>query len=79
MGGIGFNAQGEWVNLANQCKKCDHPMPLPGMENKHCPECGTYQEKIRKAKRQPDFIVCRNCQAQCLEGNRHCIECGKLL
>jgi len=78
--GMGVNADGEWVNFANNCVKCGHHMPLPRCNKTYCPECGTYcfvpsrseaKEIARREKRE-----CHRCGYLNAPEANFCIICG---
>lgn len=80
---IGLNTRGEWVNLNHTCGKCRGPMPLPEMNKKHCPQCGTFchvpseqelAEADERAKKE-----CSKCGYKNLRGAIFCISCGTKL
>lgn len=80
---IGLNTRGEWVNYNNTCTKCRHPMPLPEMNKKHCPECGTFcnvpnELEVAKAEEKAKK-VCPKCGFKNSKLSIFCIACGTKL
>ena len=82
---VGISSNGEhWVDFNHKCSRCKHPMPLPDMEGKFCPNCGDREPTFRErrealeAAAQRLGITCPQCQAERQCGN-YCTECGAKL
>jgi len=80
---MGRNGDGEWVNLNNACNKCGHSMPLPEMNRKYCPQCGTYchvpsEQELAEAKERAKK-VCPKCNFENVQLSLFCIRCGAKL
>jgi DNA-directed RNA polymerase subunit RPC12/RpoP len=80
---VGFNNDGEWVNINNKCMKCGHWMPLPEKNRTHCPKCGRFchhlsldeqAEEAEKAKKS-----CPCCGYKNDPQANFCIKCGSKL
>jgi len=80
---MGWSPEGEWVNPNNKCENCSRRMPLPEMNNKHCPKCGTFchvpnkqelAEAEEKAKKE-----CTKCGYRNSKDANFCIKCGTKL
>lgn len=80
---IGPSADGKhWVNINNECTDCKKSMPLPEMEGKHCPDCGTYQptylelqERYQAESTAGIDKSCPGCGASD-QISTFCMECG---
>lgn len=79
---IGWNTDGELVDMTNKCKECGRLLPLPKYNKKHCPECGTY---VGDATVRLDSVtaqlhkICKKCNYENEREANYCIECGTKL
>lgn len=77
---IGRNADGDWVNYTNTCKRCGYWLPLPEYKGKSCPKCGTYVggpsplPSVSQTRR-----VCKQCKRDAEAEANFCIKCGTKL
>lgn len=80
---IGPSGDGEYyVDFNNKCKVCRRRMPLPEMEGKYCPNCGTYEPFFSEIRNialklgQTTIPICSSCGANSGPNDHFCIECG---
>lgn len=80
---MGRDPDGEWVDVNNNCDNCGHSMPLPNMNRKFCPNCGTFcfvpsEQELAIAEERAKK-ECPNCGCKNSKDANFCTVCGAKL